>query len=167
MNARFGFLLLIIAIGPLMGRAQDCKLIRHTDPYTKLTTLSTGFIPLEGASLSIDASKQEMDLFFSVSGTDKCFTDASTAAVYFVGSKAKQTQRNNGSMNCEGLFHFIFRNTATPHFLLRRMATTAVEKIVFTGNNKTETIVTLTPEQQQSVMQLTACIIKEAPSLNQ
>ena len=153
---------------PFLLHAQDtCKLKNHTDPYTKLRQLSTGFIPLQGGSLNIDASKPEIDLLFSLKGINKCFTDASTAAIYFVGSKAKQMQRNGGSMNCEGLFHFIFRNTTSPPFLLRKMATTKIEKIVFTGNDKSETTLILTPEQQQMVMALTNCIILQAPTLLQ
>ena len=159
---------LAIFLLPLAGQAQDtCKLKNHTDPYTKLRVLSTGFIPLQGGSLNIDATKPEIDLLFSLKGVNKCFTDASTAAIFFVGSKAKQTQRNSGTMNCEGLFHFNFRNAATPQQLLRKMASTRIEKIIFTGNGKTETTITLTPEQQATVMALTNCIITQAPSLLQ
>lgn len=149
------------------ANAQDCKLIRQTDPYTKLTTLSTGFIPLQGASLTIDASKPEIDFLFSLNGVNKCFTDGSMAAIFFAGTKMKLTQRNGGSMNCEGLFHFIFRNSATAPVLLRKFATQKVEKFVFTGNDKAETIVTLTAEQQELLMQLSSCMAKEAPTLLQ
>jgi hypothetical protein len=153
---------------PALLRAQDslnCKLAHKVDPYTKLQTISTEFIPLEGASLSMDANKQEIDLLFTISGPDKCYTDASTAMIFFAGSKQKLSQRNNGSMNCEGIFHLIFRNGTTAPILLRRLAAAKVEKILFTGNDKKETIVTLTPEQQQVVMELAACMIKEAPTL--
>jgi hypothetical protein len=156
---------LIFLLVPVFSQAQICKLTRKADPYTKLQTISTEFIPLEGGSLSMDASRQEIDLLFTLSGVDKCFTDASTAMIFFAGIKLKLTQRNNGSMNCEGLFHFIFRNAVNPPILLRKLSTLKVEKIIFTGNDKKETTVTLTPEQQQVVMDLAACIIKEAPSL--
>ena len=150
---------------PFLAASQDCKLTSKTDVYTKQRTLSTGFIPLEGGSLTIDANKAEIDMLFTISGADKCFTDASTAAIFFAGSKLKQTQRNGGSMNCEGLFHFIFRNGVTAPALLRKLAAQKVEKIVFTGNDKKETIVTLTPEQQQTLSDLSACMVKEASSL--
>lgn len=161
------FVLLLILAMPLTLLAQDCKLIKETDPYTKERTISTGFIPLTGASLSIDARKAEVDLLFSVLGADRCFTDASTAAFFFVGSKVKQSQRNGGSMNCEGLFHIIFRNTATPAPFLRKMATQKIEKIIFTGTDKKEITISLDPDQQQVVMELAACIVKEAPALLQ
>lgn len=159
-------LFLLIAL-PLASLAQDCKLIKQTDVYTKEKTISTGFIPLDRASLSIDATKTEIDFLFSLMGPDKCFTDDSHAAIFFVGTKMRQTQRNNGSMNCEGLFHFVFLNRNTTPTLLKKLSTQKIEKIVFTGNNKTETIITFTPEQQQIVMDLAACIVKEAPSLLQ
>lgn len=146
---------------------KDCKLIRENDPYTKEKKISTGFIPLEGGQVNFDVTKAEVDILFSVRGADKCFSDASNAYIYFAGSKLKQTQRNNGSMNCEGLFHFIFRNTATPALLLRKLATMKVEKIVFTGNDKKETVVTLTEEQQQLLMDLAGCINREAATLLQ
>lgn len=152
---------------PLFAAAQECKLIHATDPYTKLKTVSTGFMSLDGASLTIDASKAEVDIFFTLNGADKCFTDASTAAIFFEGGKQKMSQRNTGSMNCQGFFHIVSRNTATPSLLLRKMAEKKVEKILFTGNNKTETTVTLTPEQQKILFDLANCMLKEAPLLLQ
>jgi hypothetical protein len=144
---------------------KDCKLIHETDPYTKAKKISSGFIPLEGGQLNFDATKAEIDLLFSLPGADRCFSDASTASVFFVGTKVKQTQRNNGSMNCEGLFHFIFRNGVTPQVLMRKLATMKVEKVVFTGNDKKEFVITLTSEQQQMVMDVAGCINKEAVGL--
>ena len=159
--------LLTFVLLPSIVLSQDCKLISQVDPFTKLKTLSTGFIPLGGGSVTIDASKPEIDILFSLSGTNKCFTDASTAAIFFVGTKVKLTQRNSGSMNCEGLFHFTFRNGAAAPVLLRKMATQKIEKILFTGNNKTETILTLDEEQQQILMNMSACMVKESPTLLQ
>ncbi len=156
----FAFLML-----PVLIQAQDCKLIRDKDVYTKELKLSSGFIQLDGASLTIDATKPEIDMLFSIEGNDKCYTDASTANIFFEGTKMKFTQRNGGTMNCEGLFHFIFRNGNTYPVVLQKFATLKIEKIVFIGNDKKETTVTLTPPQQQMVMALTACVLKEAPSL--
>lgn len=161
-------ILLFFILIPMASKAQDsCTLIRQMDPYTKLKTISTGFIPLNGASITIDASKPEVDVLFSLKGQNKCFTDASTAAIYFVGTKVKLTERNDGTMNCEGLFHFIVRNTATPQVLLRKLATQKIEKILFTGNDKVETLIVFTPEQQEAVMKLAACINRDAPTLLQ
>ena len=157
---------------PFLATAQDstainCKLITETDPYTKEKVISSGFIEMVGGSLTIDANKQEITMLFTISGVDKCFTDAATAAIFFVGTKVKQTQRHNGSMNCEGIFNFTFRNTTLAPQLLRRFATQKVEKIIFTGNNKKETTITLEPEQQQILLNLSACMMKESPTLLQ
>lgn len=161
------YFLTLLLVLPLMAIAQDCKLIKATDPYTKEKTISTGFIGMEGASLTIDATKQEIDMLFTVTGADKCYTDASVAAFFFVGTKIKLSQRNNGAMNCEGIFRFTLRNGASAPNVLRRLATQKVEKIVFTGNNKKESIVTLTPEQQELLMRLSNCMMTEAPTLLQ
>lgn len=166
-NSDMKKLLFVVCFLPLFAAAQECKLIHATDPYTKLKTVSTGFMTMEGASLTIDASKTEVDIFFTLSGADKCFTDASTAAIFFEGGKQKMSQRNTGSMNCQGYFHIVSRNTATPSLLLRKLAEKKVEKILFTGNNKTETTVTLTPEQQKILFDLANCMLKEAPLLLQ
>jgi hypothetical protein len=53
-------LFLVLAL-PLAAFAQECKLVKQTDVYTKERTISTGFIALDRASLSIDASKTEID----------------------------------------------------------------------------------------------------------
>lgn len=158
-------LLALLFLFPVLLRAQDCKLNRDKDIYTHELKLSTGFIQLDGASLTIDATKPEVDMLFSIEGTDKCFTDASTANIFFEGTKMKFSQRNGGTMNCEGLFHFIFRNGNTYPMLLQKFSTLKIEKIVFVGNDKKETTITLTPPQQQQVMAFTACMLKEAPSL--
>src|SRR6185503_10202965 len=97
--------LLLLAFFPMTLRAQDCKVNKETDPFTKETKLSTGFIPWKEASVTIDADSKEIDLFFTLSGTDLCFDNNGTVALFFEGTKVKQTYRNGGSMNCEGFFH--------------------------------------------------------------
>lgn len=150
---------------PVWLQAQDCKLKKTTDPYTKEVRLSTGFISLQGASLSIEADNKEIDFFFSMDGKEKCFNDASTAAVSYEGTKMKGTFRNGGSMNCDGFFHILFRNgTATPT-LLQRLITQKITSILFTGDNKTLTTITLSPEEQQKIMSWGDCLIKEAKTL--
>lgn len=85
------YLTLLFALLPVFAFSQqECQLIRETDPYTKQKTISTGFIALQGASLTIDASKPEIDLLFTLKGLDKCFTDASNAAIFFEGTKTSR-----------------------------------------------------------------------------
>lgn len=162
------YITLIIFIGPLFLSAQDtaaisCKLVKETDPYTRETKLSSGFISLQGASLTIDADNKEIDFFFSV--PDKCFADASTVFIFFEGSKIKTTYRNSGSMNCDGYFHFVFRNGTTTPTVLKKLASQKVANFIFTGTDNKATIVSLLPDQQKLLMEITACMVEESQTL--
>jgi hypothetical protein len=147
---------------PLLLLSQECSIHKETDPFTKETRLTTGFIPLKNATLSIQADKSEIDFFFVLEGKDKCFSDASTASIFFEGTRVKTNLRNGGSMNCDGYFHFIFKNQPVTAAALKKMAAQKVTHILFTGNNKSETQLTLNPEQQEKLMHFVNCMIEEA-----
>lgn len=155
---------------PLFAVSQDpvatrCKLNKETDPYTKETKLSTGFIFLRGGSVTIDADSKEIDVLFSIEGADKCFDNNSTAIIHFEGSKVKTSLRNGGTMNCEGLFHFIFKNSVNPIAALKKITTQKITHIIFTGNNKKESVVTIRPEEQQTLLTLAGCLVNDAKAL--
>jgi hypothetical protein len=152
-------------IFPLAGMSQDCSLKEEKDPYTKEIKISTGFITLNGAMVSIEATKTEIDFLFSING--KCFDDASTASIFFEGSKMKTNAKNTGTMNCDGLFHFNFKNAASTPSLLQNLVTKKTTSIHFKNDPKSDIAVTLVPEQQQKLMDLTACIVKRAKELLQ
>lgn len=156
----FYFILLVF---PLLSFSQECKLLKETDPYTKETKLSSGFIEMQQASVNIIADDKEIDFFFIVN--DRCFNDASTVFVYFEGSKVKTTYRNSGSVNCDGYFHFKFRNSATTQSPVQKMATQKIAQFVFTDNTKKQVIVSLLPDQQAVLMKTITCIASEAKSL--
>lgn len=158
-------ILSLLLLVPVLAGAQDCKLINEKDPYTKETKLSSGAMSLQGAVLTIDADKKEIDFFFEVSG--KCFNDMSTALIYFQGTKVKTTWRNAGSMNCDGYFHFKFRNGTTVPTVLGKLETLKVEQFIFKGNDEKEVIVSLTPAQQSALQQAVGCINKESKTLLQ
>jgi hypothetical protein len=158
----------ILLILPLFINAQDstgaaCKLIRETDPYTKEVKLSSGFMSLQGATLNIDADGKEIDFFFVID--NKCFEDESTVFIFFEGNKAKTTYRNTGSMNCDGYFHFVFRNGLATPTVLQKLATLPVAHFIFTGNDKKAVTVDLLPDQQKTLMNITACLVAESKSL--
>ncbi len=160
----FSFCLLF----PLFAFAQDtipagCKVLKETDPYTRETKFSSGFILLQGGSLTIDADSKEIDFFFIV--PEKCFDDESTVFIYFEGSKVKTTYRNAGSMNCDGNFHYIFRNGLATPSVLNKMATQKVANFVFTGNDKKQVTVSLFPDQQTMLREATACMVAESKVL--
>ena len=151
-----------MSIGNL--QAQECNLLKETDPYTKLTRISSGFLDLTGASVTVDADKKEIDILFSFK-TDRCFDDACNAMVYFAGTKLKLNLRNAGTMNCEGLFHFIFKNGTTVNYQLKKLATMKVSQIVFTDRNEKEYPVLLTPEMQDAFQRAVQCVSNEALKL--
>lgn len=155
----------LVFLFPLFSLAQDCKLSRETDPFTKETKLSTGFMFFSGASLSIDADSKEVDLLFSLEGANKCFDNNSTAVVFFEGTKVKMNLRNAGTMNCEGLFHFIYKNSANTTTQLQKLTTQRVSQIVFTDANKKEMTVTLTGKDQELLISLGTCLVNEAKTL--
>jgi len=168
-NSHMKKALTIIFFLPLFSLSQDCKLNKSTDNFTHEIRLSTGFMPLnigfDRVLLSIDANSAEVDFFFSISGDSKCFDNSSTATVIFDGSKSKNNFKNTGTMNCEGLFHFTFRNLAGTPSTLQRFATLKVSSISFTGNNKKITIITLNEDQKVLLMNMAACLIKESKTL--
>lgn len=150
---------------PLLLPAQDCTLSRETDPYTKATRLSTGFMFFSGASLSIDADATEVDLMFSMEGANRCFDNNSTAVIHFEGSKVKMNLRNAGTMNCEGLFHFIYKNGKQTNSQLQKLTTQKISQIVFTGSDKKEITVLLSPQDQNLLIRLGTCLVNEAKTL--
>lgn len=161
------FVLFLLAL-PITGLCQDCKLHKDIDPYTKETKLSTGFVFLTGGSVTIDADSKEIDVLFSIEGADKCYDNNSVAEIYFEGIKSKTTTRNAGTMNCEGLFHFVFRNSnSSPTTLLQRMCTKKITQIIFTSNDKkqTKTTITVEPQEQEILMNLANCLVNEAKTL--
>lgn len=163
------FLLITLFTLPLFASGQDslanCKLTRETDPFTKETKISTEFLALDGAMVSIDASSAEIDFLFSIEGADHCFDNNSMAAIFFEGTKTKLNSRNAGSMNCEGLFHINFKNTVVPNNLLTKMMATGINHILFTGNNKKDFTLNLNPADQHALLMLITCIVNDAKTL--
>ena len=165
MGRNFFSLIVLITILPLYSVSQDCDIQREPDPYTKELKLTTGFINLKNTRLSIQADSREIDFFFVISGKDNCFSDASTATVLFEGSKVKLSIRNSGSMNCDGFFHFVFKNQAVAPSSLKRMTSQKIIGIVFTGNEKNETQISLNTDQQIFLMNNISCLVDEAKKL--
>lgn len=156
---------------PLGLFAQNCTLKKENDKFSQQPKVTTGFFPLSSGTdkvlVSIEATATDIDILFALNngGEQRCFDDASTAQVNYDSTRLKTSYRNSGSMNCEGLFHFTYRNTPVPPTNLTRLSTTRVGSIRFTGNNKTVTEVKLTEEDKVRFMDLVGCIIKEAQTL--
>lgn len=153
---------------PFFGLAQDCQVKKEKDQFSQEPKLTTGFISfktLKRFQLSLDATKKEIDFFFALSGDNQCFDDQSTAVVTFEGGRMKSTFKNTGSMNCDGLFHFTFKNIAVTPSILQRMATKKILNIKLVGSNKTEVDLVFNEQQQEQLMQAINCIINEAKTL--
>ncbi|MEI9912691.1 MAG: hypothetical protein WDO71_25455 [Bacteroidota bacterium] len=143
------FITVLLFAFPLWSAAQDCKLKKTIDPYTKEARLSSGLISLRGASLSMEADSKEIDFFFTMDGKEKCFNDASTAVVFYEGTKVKANFRNGGSVNCDGFFHIIFRNGPTTTSLLQKLVTQKITSIEVTGTDKKRLVISLSPRSNK------------------
>ena len=131
------------------------------DPYTREEKLSSGFIDIGSAKVSVVATKTEIDFLFSL-GKGNCFDDDCSAAISYTATKAKTTIRNSGPTNCDGLFHFTFRNLASTPTNLQNLSIKPITSIKFTDNTKKEIVVTLTEAQQTAFNNLASCAVSEA-----
>ncbi|MFD2919423.1 hypothetical protein ACFS6H_06895 [Terrimonas rubra] len=147
-------------------KAQECNLFKDVDTYSKQEKLSTGFIAVNGATFTIDATKTEIDFLITTTKGDKCFDSNTSAVILFADGKQKFTLRNNGTMNCDGDFHAVGRNTATviPSFL-QRLTKQKVQKITIKGRDGKDIEITLNETQQQQFFDLATCMAAQAKTL--
>jgi hypothetical protein len=155
---------------PFFSSAQDtCQLKKETDPFTHETKMSTGFVSFSSGanrvSISIDATSSEIDFFIWFTNDSKCFDDESTIQVNYEGERLKANFKNSGSMNCEGAFHFTFRNTAATAANLKRLTDHKVASFHITGANKTVIDVVFTPEQKDRFMRMASCVVLASKAL--
>ena len=162
-------LLCLFLLTPFFAFAQECKLKKSEDPFTHETKLSTGFQNFSGnglmVNISADAIPKEIDFFVWVKGEGRCFDSESTAEVNFEGERAKRLFRNSGSMNCDGTFHFTFKNTPTTQSWLNRFVSKKVSSIKLTGTHGKEMLITLNEEQKTLLQNMAKCIATEAKTL--
>ena len=155
---------------PFLASAQDtCQLKKETDPFTHQTKISTGFVPfiLNGVplSVSVDATGSDIDFFLWFTNDQKCFDEASTIQISFEGDRYKLNLRNTGSMNCEGAFHFSFKNSANTPPQLQRLLDKKINSLHITGPNKTVTDVSFSAEQKAQFMRMASCIVRDSKTL--
>ncbi|HTM94190.1 MAG TPA: hypothetical protein VL095_17335 [Flavisolibacter sp.] len=155
---------------PFFAPAQDtCQLKTATDPFTHQTKISTGFIPFTAngvqLSISVDATPTEIDFFLWFTKDQKCFDEASTIQVNFEGDRYRLNLKNTGSMNCQGAFHFSFKNSANTPPQLQRLLDKRVSSFRITGPNKTITEVSLSEEQKAQLHRMAACVVRDSKTL--
>ena len=162
--------ILMAFVLPFFSSAQDsCHLKKTTDPFTHQTKISTGFVPFaSGAtqlSISIDATSTDIDFFLWFTKDQKCFDDESTIQVNFEGDRLKSNQRNSGSMNCDGAFHFTFKNTPTTNGQLQRFLTKKISSFHIVGTGKSISDVSFSPEQKEKLIRMINCVVAESKTL--
>lgn len=161
------FLLPILFSLPISVWGQDCSLKKTKDQFSQEPKLTTGFVSLSNARFSMDADAKEIHLLFVLgnNGEMKCFEEASTLSIAFDSTNTKANLRNGGTMNCDGYFDVVFKNTPTTTTYLQRLTTHSVKTLTFTGNNKTVTVVTLSDDQKALLKQLATCMATESKAL--
>jgi hypothetical protein len=164
------YLLFGLFLLPFVSTAQDtCKLKKQTDPFTKQTKITTGFVPFlaKGMQLnvSLDATATEIDFFFWFKNDGKCFDDQSAVQVNYEGDRLKANFKNTGSMNCDGAFHFTFRNSENLPSNVKRFVDKRVSSLKFTSTDKKTTEIVLTEEQKQQLQRMASCLLADAKTL--
>jgi hypothetical protein len=162
-------IIVVLFLLPFFGFAQDsCQLKKDTDPFTHQTRISTGFVSFKNGgldvSISIDATPADIDFFIWIK-SDKCFNDESTVQVNYEGDRLKANFKNTGSMNCEGAFHFNFRNVVNTPSNLQKLTTKKINSLHIVGDNKTVTDITFTEEQKAQLMRMAACVVRDSKTL--
>jgi len=163
------FVIAFIFFLPFFVSAQDsCQLKKTTDPFTHQTKISTGFVPFAANgvqfSISIDATSTEIDFFLWFTRDQKCFDDESSIQIIFEGDRLKSNQKNTGSMNCEGAFHFTLKNTST-NSQLKRLADKKINTFHITGAGKTITDISFTAGQKEKLMRMINCVLNESKTV--
>jgi len=164
------FLVAALFILPFFASAQDtCGLKKSTDPFTHQTKITTGFVSFSGSksplSISVDATPTDIDVFLLFTGDQKCFDESSMIQIVFEGDRLKSNFKNTGSMNCEGAFHFSFKNAANTPPMLQRLLDKKINAFHLTGPNKTLTDITFSQEQKDNLSRMINCVVKESKSI--
>ncbi len=158
--------LFIFLFLPVQLLAQDCKLQKGMDPISSKPTLSTGFIELSGTTLSIDANNKEIDFFFVVKNpVARCLDENTGITVMFEGGKIKAEYKNSGSLNCDGILHITFKNSAYTPSPLQRLVSKKIVTIRLHSETGKPFDINLEPAQQQMLMDQINCVIKESKTL--
>ncbi|HEU4859308.1 MAG TPA: hypothetical protein VFT15_05695 [Chitinophagaceae bacterium] len=161
-------LLFLLILAPNFIMAQDCTLKNEKDRFNQDPRLTTGFVSLGGGNdkflLSISADKKEIDYFFALDNSVMCFNDISRVMVTFV-SKQRGNFKNGGTTNCKGYFHFVFPNQPNLNPNLTNLSQKKIATIQFTDTDNNKKILTLTPKDQDAILQLTTCVLAELEKL--
>lgn len=163
------YFLLLFFFVPVLLKAQDsCLLKDEKDRFNQDPRLTTGFISLGAGNdkflLSISADKREVDYFFALDNSAMCFNDYSRVIVQY-DTKQKGNFKNGGTTNCKGYFHFVFPNQPNLNANLTNLSQKKIATIQFTDTGNNKKIITLRPEDQETIRRLSACVIDQLDEL--
>jgi hypothetical protein len=68
-------------------------------------------------------------------------------------------------MNCDGYFHFTFKNGANTPLPVQKLGTIKVTQFIFTDTDKKQVVVSLLPEHQDTFMTAVNCVVNESKKL--
>ena len=108
--------------------------------------------------------KKEVDYFFALDNSTMCFNDYSRVIVIY-DTKQRGNFKNGGTTNCKGYFHFIFVNQQNLNVNLTNLSQKKIATLQFTDNNNNKKIITLRPEDQDTIIKLTNCVLAELEKL--
>lgn len=162
-------LLVFFFLIPYVISAQDsCILKNEKDRFNQDPKLTTGFISFGAGNdkflLSISADKKEVDYFFALDNSVMCFNDYSRVVVTF-DTKQKGNFKNGGTTNCKGYFHFIFPNQQNLNGNLTNLSLKKIASLQFTDTGNNKKVITLRPEDQEKIRNLTVCVIDQLDEL--
>lgn len=161
-------IILFITLISLTAAAQDCTLKNEKDRFNQDPRLTTGFVSLGAGNdkflLSISADKREVDYFFALDNSTMCFDDYSRVMITF-DNKSRGNYKNGGTTNCRGYFHFIFPNQERLNPSLSYLSQKKIATIQFSDRENNKKILTLRPEDQEKIVQLSNCVMAELEKL--
>ena len=162
------YLSFLFILFPYFINAQDCTLKNEKDRFNQDPRLTTGFITLGAGNdkflLSVSADKKEVDYFLVLDNSTMCFNDYSRVLVTY-HTKQKGNFKNGGTTNCKGYFHFIFPNQENLNANLTNLSQKKIATIQFTDTGNNKKIITLRPEDQETIIKLTTCLLAELEKL--
>ena len=162
------YLSFLFILFPYFINAQDCTLKNEKDRFNQDPRLTTGFITLGAGNdkilLSVSADKKEVDYFLVLDNSTMCFNDYSRVLVTY-DTKQKGNFKNGGTTNCKGYFHFIFPNQENLNANLTNLSQKKIATIQFTDTGNNKKIITLRPEDQETIIKLTTCLLAELEKL--
>ena len=162
------YLAFLLVLLPFFINAQDCTLKNEKDRFNQDPRLTTGFITLGAGNdkflLSVSADKKEVDYFFALDNSTMCFNDYSRVVITFV-TKQKGNFKNGGTTNCKGYFNFIFTNQQNLNANLTSLSQKKIATLQFTDTGNAKKIITLRPEDQETIIKLTTCVLAELEKL--